>query len=389
MIVTADPSIASAVSPTVLQVLPALETGGVERGTIDVALALKEAGWHPLVASQGGRMVRELDRAGIEHITLPLKVKTPWGIRANIKALRTVIADRRVDLVHARSRAPAWSALAAARAEHVPFVTTFHGTYSLGMFGLKKRYNAVMTRGDRVIAISGFIRSHIVAHYSIDQEIIRVIQRGVDLASFDPSRVSQERMIQLATRWRLPDGVPVVMLPGRITRWKGHILLLEALAQLPPEVPFHAVLVGDDQGRAAYRKEIETTADRLGLHDRVRLVGDCQDMPAAYMLADVVVSASIEPEAFGRVPAEAMAMGRPVIVPDHGGGPEIVEHGVTGWHFAARDAASLAGALKTALTLPPKARADGAARAVAEARTRFGKDRMTASTLAVYRELLG
>ncbi len=376
-------------SPTVLQVLPALETGGVERGTVDVALALKAEGWHPLVASQGGRMVRELDRAGIEHITLPLAVKTPWGIARNTEALRAVIRSHGVDVVHARSRAPAWSARSAAQAENVPFMTTFHGTYSLGWLGLKQRYNAIMTSGARVIAISDFIARHMAEHYAVDPAKVRVIPRGVDLAAFDPAKVSAERMIALASRWRVPDGVPILMLPGRLTRWKGHLLLLEALALLPPEVRYFLLIVGDDQGRVSYRREIEATAIRLGLADKVRLVGDCQDMPAAYRLADVVISASLEPEAFGRVPAEAMAMGRLVVVPDHGGGPEIVEHHVTGWHFAARHALSLSQALSQALAISPEAREAMTAHAVAAVHQRFSKTQMTAATLAVYGELVG
>ena len=375
--------------PTILQVLPGLETGGVERGAIDMALAIQAAGWRAIVASEGGRMKRELDRAGVLHVALPLSSKNPLVMRANAKRLTRLIAEEKVSLVHARSRAPAWSAEAAARAAGVPFVTTFHGTYGLGPFGLKKRYNAVMTHGVRVIAISEFIRSHIVANYPIDETIIRVVPRGVDLGVFNPSKVSQDRMIALSTKWRLPDGVPVVMLPGRLTRWKGQILLLQALALIKDELSFQGVLVGDDQGRTAYRQEIEETAARLGLGGRVSLVGDCQDMASAYMLADVVVSASLEPEAFGRVAAEGLAMGRPVVVPDHGGGPEIVEDRVTGWQFAAGNAASLADALRAALTIAPKARADMAARAVAVARSRFGKERMTAQTLAVYREALG
>lgn len=383
-------SIAPGKTPTVLQVLPALEAGGVERGTIDVAMAIKAEGWRPLVASQGGRMVRELDRAGIEHILLPLKVKTTWGIKANRGALRRVIRDYGVDLLHARSRAPAWSALAATHAEEIPFVTTFHGTYGLGPFGIKKRYNAVMTRGDRVIAISQFIAGHIATHYpAVDPAIVRVIPRGVDLNAFDPTKVSPERMIQLASRWRIPDGVPILMLPGRLTRWKGHLLLLEALALLPPEMRFFLLIVGDDQGRNRYRDEIIATATRLGLQESVRLVGNCTDMPAAYQLADVVISASTDPEAFGRVPAEAMAMGRLVIVPDHGGGPEIVQHEVTGWHFVNRHRQSLADALKAALTLSPEARASITARAMDDVHRRFSKAQMTASTLAVYGELLG
>jgi glycosyltransferase involved in cell wall biosynthesis len=373
--------------PTILQVLPRLQTGGVERGTIEMAQAITEAGWRAVVASEGGRMVRDLERLGAVHVTLPLASKNPLRIRRNVDALSQVIREHNVSLVHARSRAPAWSAFKAARACNVPFVTTFHGTYNLGPFELKKRYNAVMTMGDRVIAISQFIRRHILSNYQADDSIIRVIHRGVDFAKFDPEKVSAERMIALSTRWRLSDDEPVVLLPGRLTRWKGQLLLIDALKNLK-DLRFRCVMVGSDQGRTAYRAEVEAAIDAAGLRDRVQVADDCQDMPAAYMLADVVVSASTDPEAFGRVAAEAQAMGRPVIAPDHGGAPEIVQHHQTGWLFAAMHPGSLATMLREALTMGAGARAVYAAKAMAHARASFSKDQMCSKTLAVYQELL-
>jgi glycosyltransferase involved in cell wall biosynthesis len=377
--------------PTILQVLPRLQTGGVERGTIEMAQAITEAGWRAVVASEGGRMVRDLERLGAVHVTLPLASKNPLRIRRNVEALSKVIGDHNVSLVHARSRAPAWSALKAAQACGVPFVTTFHGTYNLGPFELKKRYNAVMAMGERVIAISQFIRRHILSNYQattpIDDSRIRVIHRGVDFAKFDPDKVSAERMIALSTRWRLSDDEPVILLPGRLTRWKGQLLLIDALQKLK-DLRFRCVLVGSDQGRAGYRAEIEAAIDSAGLRDRVQVADDCHDMPAAYMLADVVVSASTDPEAFGRVAAEAQAMGRPVIAPDHGAAPEIVQHHQTGWLFAAMHPGSLATMLREALTMGAQARAVYAAKAMAHARASFSKDQMCSKTLAVYQELL-
>jgi len=219
-----------AAAPVILQVLPALVTGGVERGTVDIAAAIAEAGWTPLVASSGGPMVHELDRLKVRHIELPLASKNPLVVRENIERLIKVIADNKVDIVHARSRAPAWSASIAAARAGVHFVTTFHGTYNLGWLGLKHAYNKVMTKGERVIAISDFIARHIETVYRVDPARIRVVPRGIDLTRFDPNRVSPERIIQLAQKWRLVDGQRVVMLPGRLTRWKGQEVLIEALA---------------------------------------------------------------------------------------------------------------------------------------------------------------
>lgn len=373
----------------VLQVLPALESGGVERGTIDVAIAIAEAGGRPLVASSGGAMVRELSRRGIPHLTLPLASKTPMQMRRNTNLLAAIIRDHQVDLVHARSRAPAWSARAAARRTRRALVTTFHGTYNFvpGSRGaLKKRYNAIMTRGDRVIAISDFIADHIKTNYRVDADRIRVIHRGVDQAIFDPAAVPAARMAKLADDWRLPDGVPVIMLPGRLTRWKGQTVFLEALARLERR-DFAAVVVGSAQGRDTYVAELQKLADQHNLHAVLRFANHCNDMPAAFMLADLVISASTDPEAFGRVLVEAQAMGRPVIGPDHGGARETVVPGETGWLVKPGDPAELAAAIDRALDIDDDQRtqiAQSGRRNVAE---KFTKDLMCLRTLAVYQEV--
>jgi glycosyltransferase involved in cell wall biosynthesis len=366
----------------ILQVLPSLGGGGVERGTVDVAAAVVKAGGKATVVSAGGPMVRELERAGARHVAMPVDSKNAWRIWRNVGPLAALIANERVDLVHARSRAPAWSARAAARRAGVPFVTTFHGTYNFKSW-LKKRYNAVMAGGDRVIAISEFIAAHVRLHYRVPPERIEVIHRGVDLDVFAPQAVPAARILALAQRWRLPDGVPVVMLPGRLTRWKGHAVFLKALARLG-DVECMGVVVGGDQGRTGYREEIEERIAALGLETRVRLVGDVNDMAAAYMLADVVVSASTDPEAFGRIVVEAQAMGRPVIASNHGAAPETVREGITGWLVPPSDAAALAEAIRTALGLTAEQRQAMAAAAERHARGTFSKDAMCAKTLALY-----
>lgn len=373
--------------PVVLQVLPALMTGGVERGTIEVAQALTEAGCTAIVASQGGVMVRELTRCGALHVELPLASKNPWVMRQNVGRLETLIHGHHVDIVHARSRAPAWSALAAANRTGAHFLTTFHGTYNLGGFGLKHLYNSVMTRGERVIAISEFIAEHMRRIYGVAPEKIRVIPRGVDIAKFDPARVSQERIIQLAQRWRLPDGYPVIMLPGRLTRWKGQEVLIRALAELGRH-DVRCLLVGSDQGRTGYRQELMDMIRSLDLLDVVHLVDECTDMPAAYMLTDVVVSASTDPEAFGRVVVEAQAMGRPVIASDHGGPRESILPGRTGWLTSPGDAPSLAAALERFLALSAEERGHSAELAQKFVRANFTKEAMCARTLDVYGEIL-
>jgi len=370
--------------PAVLQVVPALGAGGVERGTVDMALALQSAGWIAVIASSGGPLVREAERGGARHVTLPVQSKNPFVIRANAARLAQVIEDFEIDVVHARSRAPAWSALWAARRTGRHFVTTFHNIYS-GDAGLKRHYNAVMAKGERVIAISEFVGSHVAAVYGVGPDRLRVIPRGIDFARFDPERVSPERLIALARQWRLPDGAPIVMLPGRLSRWKGHTVLIDALARLSrPGV--HCLLVGSGDER--YRGELAEQAKARGLGASLQIVEDCRDMPAAYMLADVVVSASTSPEGFGRVIVEAQGMGRPVVATDHGGARETVIPGTTGILVPPGDPAALAAAIAEALDLEPEARLAQASRAIAHVRRHFDTATMAARTIGVYEELV-
>jgi glycosyltransferase involved in cell wall biosynthesis len=372
--------------PVVLQVLPSLWTGGVEQGTVDIAEAIVKAGGVALVASAGGPRAHDCKRVGARHLTIPAHSKNPFVMRRNVARLEKIIRDYGVDIVHARSRAPAWSARTAAERGGAHFVTTFHGAYNAGN-ALKRTYNSIMATGERVIAISDFIAGHLQAVYGVQRDRIRVIPRGIDLARFDPRNVSAERQTVLATAWRLPDGEPVVLLPGRLTRWKGQEVMIEAMALLGRR-KLRCLLVGSDQGRTGYRAELERRIARNDLSSIVQIVDHCADMPAVYMLSDVVVSASTDPEAFGRVAAEAHAMGRPVVATDHGGARETVLDGVTGALVPPNDAAALAAAIEAALSLSPEARAELARTAIAHVRKNFTKESMCRKTLAVYNEVL-
>ncbi|MGE0257163.1 MAG: glycosyltransferase family 4 protein [Alphaproteobacteria bacterium] len=371
--------------PAVLQVIPSLVSGGAERGTVDMAASLVAAGWNAYVASSGGPLERQLARAGAHHLELPLASKNPLVIRRNAGALRNIIRRHRIDIVHARSRAPAWSAWSAARATRRRFVTTFHNAYDTDL-PLKRWYNSVMARGERVIAISQFVGDHVAGTYDVGPDRLRVIPRGVDLASFDPRRVRGDRVAALARQWRVPDDAKIVMLPGRLTRWKGGLDLIEAVARLARR-DLCVVLVGAEQ-RAGFRRELEAAIERLGLVGMFRVVDHCNDMPAAYMLSDVVVSASNEPEGFGRVIIEAQAMGRPVVATDHGGARETILPGATGWLAAPGDRAALAAAIGEALALDKEARAEFARRAMAHIASGYTSELMCARTIAVYEELL-
>jgi glycosyltransferase involved in cell wall biosynthesis len=366
---------------TLLQVLPALEAGGVERGTLEIAEAQVAAGHRALVASAGGRLVPELEALGAAHVTLPLATKNPLGLWRNAEALARLIRAEGVALVHARSRAPAWSAWRAARRAGVPFVTTYHAVYSEGFPG-KRAYNAVMAKGDRVIAISRHVAEAVRARHGVEEDRLRIVPRGADARRFDPAAVSPGRAAALRAAWGVPAEAPLILLPARLTRWKGQEVLVRALAALPGA---HAVLAGDAQGREAYVAALRAAAAAAGVGERVHLPGHVADMPAALLAADVVVHASTAPEGFGRTVVEAQMMGRLVVATDLGGPRETVAEGVTGWLVPPGDAAALAARLAAVLALPAAARAriGAAARAAAPSVAA-----MQAATLAVYSELL-
>jgi glycosyltransferase involved in cell wall biosynthesis len=372
--------------PVVLQVLPSLVTGGVERGTIEIAQAIVDAGATSLVASAGGPMVRFLQRAGARHVSLPLLSRDPVTIWRNVARLEALIRAERVSLVHARSRAPAWAAWLACKRTGAHFVTTYHGVYGEAL-PFKRHYNAVMARGEIVIAASRYVADVVRRQHKVDPGRIRVIPRGVDPVVFDPEAISSNRIARMAQAMRVPDGMLTVLLPGRLTAWKGQAVLLHAIAQLSRR-DVCGVLVGSDQGRTKYTKELEKIGESLGIGDRVRIIGQVEDIPAALMLSDVVVHASTEAEAFGRVVIEAQAMGRPVIAANLGGPSETVEHGVTGWLTSPGDVGSLVEALQEALSMDAEARMALGHRARASVLNGYTLRAMRDATLDVYETVL-
>jgi glycosyltransferase involved in cell wall biosynthesis len=372
--------------PVVLQVLPSLVTGGVERGTIEITEAVAGAAGIALVASAGGRLVPAVERAGGRHFTLPLTAKNPSAIWRNAARLEALIREHNVSIVHARSRAPAWSAWLACRRTGTHFVTTYHGAYPEDL-PFKRHYNAVMARGEIVIAASRYIADLVVRQHNTPPTRIHVIPRGIDPAVFDPNNIAPDRIAKLAHDWRLPDGASTVVLPGRLTAWKGQGVLIDAIARLAGR-GICCVLVGSDQGRRRYSARLVRRARRLGIVDRLRLVGECDDMPAAMMLSDVVVHASTQAEAFGRVVVEAQAMGRPVVAADLGGPVETVAHGVTGWRVPTGDPAALAAAIDAVLALTDEGRRALAERARAAVLRRYTVRAMQEATLDVYEAVL-
>lgn len=369
-----------------MQIIPALGAGGAEQGCIDIAAELVRSGAEAIVVSNGGNRVHELARAGAVHIDMPVHSKNPIVMAQNIGRLRKLIKKYNVDIVHVRSRAPAWSAMRACRGTNARYMTTCHAPYNISGKA-KKFYNSAIAKGERVIAISHYVADYLREYYDVDPRNIRVIHRGIALEKFHPTSVTPERMIKISKEWRIPDGAQIVMMPGRITRWKGHHVLIDAMAQLgKPDI--FCVLIGSDQGRTAYRQELEETIQEKNLNGQVRIIDHCNDMPAAYMLSAVVVSASTDPEGFGRVPVEAQAMGRPIVATDHGGARETIVRGETGWLVPPHDSKALANALKQALALTPNQRAVLATRAMDHIARHFTREKMADETLNVYAELL-
>lgn len=379
-----------------MQIVPELNSGGAEQATIDIAAALAAVGARALVASAGGRLVSELQANGGIWQPFPARSKNPVAMLLNQRRLADLIRAEGVSLVHARSRAPAWVAYGATRRTKTPFVTTFHGAYS-GSSTLKLRYNSIMAKGDRVIANSAFTAAHIARLYPFASENIRIIERGIDLRAFNPSDVDPARVQALRQAWQIAPGERIILLAARITPRKGHKILIEAAQQLLAGGLSDAkfIFAGDEQGHTAYLKDLDATIAKAGLTNLVRRTDHCADMPAALLAAALVVVPSTEPETFGRVAAEAQAIGTPVVMTDLGAAPEVVlappdvpEEARTGWRVPSGDARALSEAMRVALELGATARDALSSRARTHVLQRFSVARMQTETLAAYAALL-
>ena len=384
--------------PTILQIIPELDTGGAELSAIEIADAIVRAGGRALVLSEGGRLAPRIAAAGGEFVPFPAATKNPIRLLWNARVIRRMIESEGVDLVHARSRAPAWSAMIAARRAGKPFVTTYHGAYN-EKTSLKRAYNAIMAKGDVVIANSRYTKQLIEQRYGTDPSKIRVIYRGVDGTKFDPGAISAERKAALRARWKAGPDTRIVIQLARLTAWKGQSTVIEAARLLETKGRLGQtliVLAGDAQGRETYREKLETEIRDAGLTGKVILPGHVEDVPAALAIAHLAVVASTEPEAFGRVATEAQVMGCPVIATDLGAPPETVAapphvapQDATGWLVPPGNAVKLAEAIAEALNLDPEVRKALGARARARVLGNYSLDAMRLETLGVYDDLLG
>lgn len=384
--------------PTILQIIPELDTGGAELSTIEICDAIVRAGGRAIVLSEGGRLTPRITASGGEFIPFPAATKNPLKILWNAHRLGRLLTEEGVDLVHARSRAPAWCALIAARRAGKPFVTTYHGAYRESG-RIKNIYNSVMARGDIVIANSRYTRDLIHARYGTSPSRLRIIYRGVDGRTFDPASIDAARVAALRAAWGLAPETRIILQAARLTNWKGQSVVIAAAKQLRQEGKLGdaiVVMAGDAQGREGYRERLETEIASADLKGQVRLVGHVDDIPAAFRTAHVAVVASTGPEAFGRAATEAQVMGCPVISTNIGAPPETVlatphvpAARRTGWLVPPDDAPSLASALSEALSLTADDHRALGDRARSHVLTSFSLDAMRRETLAVYDEVLG
>ncbi len=340
----------------VLQVIPKLGYGGAETGCYDIAHYLPENGCESFIVTSGGELTKFVDKKKVKLIKLPVHSKNPLLILINTILLIGIILFFKISIVHARSRAPAWSCLFATKLTNRKFVTTFHGTYNFSG-SLKKFYNSVMVRSDLIIAGSNFIFSHIKENYSEflkSQKKFLVIFRGINVDYFDSSTILENDEKNLLQKWNINDEKKIILMPGRLTSWKGQELFIEAINLVKIELgyeAFHAVILGNDQGRDLYKKKLIRLTEQYHLTNQIKFIDHCEDMALAYKVSDIIVSASIEPEAFGRVAVEAQSMEKLIIASNIGGSNETIIDEKTGFLFKSGDAESLSKKIVHGLTM--------------------------------------
>ena len=340
----------------VLQVIPKLGYGGAETGCYDIAHYLPENNCESFIATSGGELLKFIDKKKVKIIKLPLHSKNPFLIITNSIALIAVILLNNISIVHARSRAPAWSCWLATKITGRKFVTTFHGTYNFDSV-IKKFYNSVMVRSDLIIAGSNFIFSHIKENYSKyinNKKKLLVIFRGINVDYFDSTTKIYSDEKKLLTKWEIEKDKKILLLPGRLTSWKGQEIFIEAINLVNIELgyeAFYAVILGSDQGRDLYKKKLISLVEKFRMIKQVRFIDHCKDMALAYKISDIVVSASIEPEAFGRVAVEAQSMEKPIIASNTGGSNETIIDEKTGFLFESGNAKSLSQKILKVITM--------------------------------------
>ena len=377
----------------VLQVIPKLGYGGAETGCYDIAHYLPEQNCESFIVTSGGELLKFVDKKKVKLIRLPVQSKNPILILINSLILAGIILFYNISIVHARSRAPAWSCLLATKLTGRKFVTTFHGTYNF-KGKLKKFYNSVMVRSNLIIAGSNFIFSHIKENYSelIDvKKKFLVIFRGINTDYFDPSTKIEDDEKKILKKWEIEKNKKIVLMPGRLTTWKGQELFLEAVNLVNIELgyqAFYAIVLGNDQGRNLYKKKLIRLTEQYRLSNQVKFIDHCKDMALAYKVSDIVVSASIEPEAFGRVSVEAQSMEKLIIASNIGGSNETIINEKTGFLFESGNAKSLCKKIIEALTMDETSLKIIGIEGRKNIIKKFNVEKMCFSTYSEYKRLL-
>ena len=377
----------------VLQVIPKLGYGGAETGCYDLAHFLYEHNCESYIVTSGGELLKYIDKKKVKLIRLPVQSKNPILIILNSIILIFIILFFNISIVHARSRAPAWSCLLATKITGRKFVTTFHGTYNFKS-KIKKFYNSVMVRSDLVIAGSNFIFSHINQNYTNylnSRKKFLVIFRGINIDYFDPSTIIDTHETKLLKSWGIGTDRKIILLPGRLTTWKGQEVFIEALNLVNKELgynPLYAVILGNDQGRTVYKKKLLRLVEQHRLNSQVKFIENCKNMPLAYKISDLVVSASIEPEAFGRVSVEAQSMQKLIIASNIGGSNETIINEKTGFLFDSGKPASLCKRIIEALQLDQTTLNSMGNEGRKNVIKKFNVEKMCFSTYSEYKKLI-
>ena len=369
----------------IMQVLPHLNSGGLVSGAVEIAKELANSNFKSLVVSSGGYKENEILRNNSILEKLPVHSKNIFTIISNKKKLIDLAVKYNIRLIHARSRAPAWSAYWASRELKIPFVTTFHGTYGTETL-LKKKYNSVMLKGNAVIAISKFIKQHIKDEYGVTKNLY-VIPRGVNTNIFSPKKVSSERLVNAAKTINIEGNDKIILLPGRLTNWKGHKLAIKAITKLQIN-NFKLVFIGDLQERVKYKNELISLANNLNVANKVIFVKHTRDLPSYLMLSDLVLSCSTKPEAFGRTILEAQAMGKPVVAFNHGGSVELIKENENGTLCKVADINDLAINIEKALQLSVYKRKVLSNKSMSNVNKKFLTKFMCKKTLNLYKKLI-
>jgi len=377
----------------VLQVIPKLGYGGAETGCYDLAHYLSENNCSSYIVSSGGELLKFVDPKKVKFIKLPVHSKNPIMILFNSIALIVIILFHNISIIHARSRAPAWSCLIATKITRRKFVTTFHGSYNFKS-PIKKLYNSVMVRSNLIIAGSNFIFSHIKDNYSkylVLKKKFLVIFRGINVDYFDPSTTLETEENNLLSSWGVTRDKKLILMPGRLTEWKGQEVFIEALNLVNKELghqSFYAVILGNDQGRNVYTKKIKRLAEQYRLIPQLKFVEHCKNMPLAYKVSTLVVSASTEPEAFGRVAIEAQSMEKPIIASNIGGSNETIINNMSGFLFEASNAKSLCNKIIEVLNLDESRLKSIGIQGRKNIIKKFNVEKMCFSTYSEYKKLL-